>query len=386
MGHWGLETDQAAQRVCVMTPYGRNQYTQYPTPPYSPCWSYPPFSQQYPPVTSIEHFGFHTASPPPLIWHGARDPMLGKVCYLPDGKTIPKWSVVHAQKCQDGFFKHPVLVIEVEFLYIYFYALTRVPPVAIAQLGMCMRIGSTQEDEGPGVLKLAQGSSKMYAETWINLEQRFKIERTILVPWSLDVRIAECESLKLNRKIGQLETGTVVLLLNPPGSATIGAPVVVLENRYPQFRFLRIKAVKDNITFKEPLHPAYARARQSCLVIEHEFRVGHGGAPVMLLEPYSPNLREKSYVEVIRKPKWGHMDRCQTWCWPPVIIQEWSIKLLQEWIACTPSPQKGLHAQPVQQNWMAIPRDRSLAIGWYGYGANHVQGRSNTMTMGMGTP
>ncbi|KAF2662347.1 hypothetical protein K491DRAFT_573079, partial [Lophiostoma macrostomum CBS 122681] len=240
-------------------------------------------------------------------------PTPGKVCYLPPGGTIPPTSIVHIQKRQCGFFKHPVLVVSVDSVYAHFYALTRNPPVAIADLKMCLRLGNTQQEDDPEVLALAEGSCRMQNETWVNLEQRFKIEIEHLQPWSLDVTIAASEKAKLMRKIDWLEAeqnrfiykplprdlssalpGTVVMLPNPPGSNTLGAPVLILENQYPRMRFLRIKLLHNSPLFRQPFDPVHAKARANCLVIEKQLRPGHDGTYVMLLQPWSPEMREKS--------------------------------------------------------------------------------------------
>jgi hypothetical protein len=221
---------------------------------------------------------------------------------------------------------------------------------------MCLRLGNTYQDEGSEVLALAEGSCRMQNETWVNLEQRFKIEVEHLQPWSVDVTIAPFEKGKLMRKIDWLEAeqnrfiykplprdlssalpGTVVMLPNPPGSNTLGAPVLILENQYPKMRFLRIKLLYNSPLFREPLDPAHAKARANCLVIEKQLRPGHEGTYVMLLQPWSPEMREKSYIEVCKKPKTGWLSKCQTWCYPSIQIQPWSVKLLLEHIAKMPA-------------------------------------------------
>jgi hypothetical protein len=107
--------------------------------------------------------------------HVTDRPVVGKVYYIPDGRNFPT-SVIHKQKQQEGFFKHPVLVIGVEDSFAYFYALTKAPPVAIREMSMCLRVSESTVDEGLYTLRLAYGSPRMQTETWMNLEQRFYIE------------------------------------------------------------------------------------------------------------------------------------------------------------------------------------------------------------------
>ncbi|KAF2178092.1 hypothetical protein K469DRAFT_695731 [Zopfia rhizophila CBS 207.26] len=218
---------------------------------------------------------------------------------------------MHRQKRQEGFFKHPVLVVRVDDTYVYFYALTRVPPNAVADLNMCLRIDNTTEDEGLRA----------------NLEQRFRIELPHLARWGVDVSVAESEKHKLQRHLDWLESqqnrfiykplprdlsparvGAIVMLPNPLGSSTLGAPVVVIQNDYPHFWFLRIKAIAESQAFDEPRTEQYVRVRRNCLAISGELRVGHDGTPVMLLENHSPGLPEKSYIEISRRPKWHRLE------------------------------------------------------------------------------
>jgi hypothetical protein len=107
--------------------------------------------------------------------HVTDRPIVGKVYYIPDGRNFPT-SVIHKQKQQQGFFKHPVLVIGVEDSFAYFYALTKAPPVAIREMSVCLRVSESTVDEGLYTLRLADGSPRMQTETWMNLEQRFYIE------------------------------------------------------------------------------------------------------------------------------------------------------------------------------------------------------------------
>ncbi|KAF2256653.1 hypothetical protein BU26DRAFT_404715, partial [Trematosphaeria pertusa] len=238
-------------------------------------------------------------------------PLPGKVYYMPDGRHVPPSSVIHGQKRQDGFFKHPILSMGMSHRgkYVHFYAMTRIPPVAIWDLGMCLRLGNTMADEGDLVLKLAKGSRHMQHQTWVNLEQRFYIEWQHLDHWACDVCIDPEEFIKLNKKVAELEAqqnrfiykplrrdlshvelGSVVMLPNPSTSQTLGAPALVLQNHYPHFRFLRIKAILDN-SLQEGSSNRKAHNRSHCLEISRYPKAGHHGAPVLLLELDSPDMR-----------------------------------------------------------------------------------------------
>jgi hypothetical protein len=285
----------------------------------------------------------------------------GRIYYLPHGKYVPKTSIVHDQKRQDGFFQHPVLVVLVDDYFAHFYALTRKPPTAVRELSMCLRFGTTSDEEGPEVLKLAPGSSSMTYETWVNLEQRFKIELGILTHWIVEVKIDPGERFKLQARVDLLEAeqnrfiykpldrildkiapGTVLLLKNHPGASTLGAPVVILENQFPRFRFLRIKEKKKNSIWDEPLSEYGARSRRMGLTISRESCHGHDGTPVMLLTAISPDLREPSYVEMARKAKWGSVSQFTTWCIPPIQLQPHSMKIMLDYITNLPEPAPGL--------------------------------------------
>jgi hypothetical protein len=270
---------------------------------------------------------------------------------------VPANSIVRNQKKQDGFWQHPVLVVMVDENFAHFYALTTKPPAAVRELSMCLRLGTTSNDEGPGVLKLAPGSGSMTHETWVNLEQRFKIELGILTHWTVEVQIDPGERLKLQARVDLLEAeqnrfiykpldrilnkippGTVLLMKNHLGSSTLGAPVVILENAYPRFRFLRIKEKKKSPIWDEPLSEYSVRSRKMCLTISRESSYGHDGTPVLLLTADSPDLREPSYVEMARKAKWGSVQQFGTWCVPPIQLRPHSMNVMLDYIAKLPEP------------------------------------------------
>ncbi|KAH7380000.1 hypothetical protein BKA66DRAFT_370713, partial [Pyrenochaeta sp. MPI-SDFR-AT-0127] len=239
-------------------------------------------------------------------------PVPGKVYYMPNGRHIP-YSIIHQQKQQEGFFKHPVLVVGVHSHIAYFYGLTKVPPYAIRELKMCLQIGTSTVDAGTEVLKLAYGSALMHSETWLNLEQRFYIEWENLHDWDLNVRVDPNDLWKIWKRVQELEAsqnrfiykplprdinlfqpGIVVLLLNGPNASTLGAPVLIIESIYPRFRFLRVKQTDENIHFNLNAKRKNGVDRARCLQISKYPRMGHDGTPVMLLEPESPDMREPS--------------------------------------------------------------------------------------------
>ncbi|KAF2117620.1 hypothetical protein BDV96DRAFT_643978 [Lophiotrema nucula] len=357
------------------------EYAQYGEAPTSSPLA-PPYTSMLP--SEYRHNVLSTHQYLPRIWHPPIAPIPFKVYYLPDGRSIPQWSIVHIQKKNEGFYRHPVLVVDIDDRYVHFYSMTRQPPHAIAELGMCLRVGTSSQEEGLNILRLRVGSQRMHHETWINLEQRFRIEKHLLRHWSHDVTIAESEWVKLRwkveflegqqnrfiykpiaRDLSQVRPGTIVLMPNPRGSATLGAPVVVLENQYPHFRFLRVKSMAENIIFQEPRSPQQARARQNCLAITPTLQYGHEGTPVMVLEPRSPNLREKSYIEINRKPNWSRLDKCQTWCWPPVKIQSHSIKVLRNYMARLPPPIAGPMPRTQGRNgWESRPQWNRMSIDY----------------------
>ncbi|KAH6875900.1 hypothetical protein BKA58DRAFT_437856 [Alternaria rosae] len=277
-------------------------------------------------------------------------PVVGKVYYIPDGGHFPA-SVIHMQKQQEGFFKHPVLVIGVDHNFAYFYALTKSPPAAIGEMGMCLRMGESTADEGIYTLRLAHGSLPMQTETWTNLEQRFYIECGNLNDWAIDVRINTDDLWKLWRRVQELEVqqnrfiykplprdmsllrpGTVVMLLNDPRSSTLGAPVLIVENQYPRLHYLRIKAFSENPYFNPTARRTTGSPRHLCLEICKYPKMGHDRTPVMLVEFDSPGMRESSYVEVYPAPKTSTFHNCKTWCWPPVVMRSQSMAILCNYI------------------------------------------------------
>lgn len=275
---------------------------------------------------------------------------------MPDGKSLPT-SIIHHQQRNAGFFNHPVLVTGVEGGGItHFYALTRAPPQAIGQLSMCLRIGTAATDAGPGVLKLASGSAPMRKETWVNLERRFSIEWENLESWAGNVAVDAHDLWKLWRRVAELEAdqnrylykplprdmrnlppGIIVLLPNEVGASTLGAPVLLVENAYPRFRFLRVKILEENGYFNPATwtrtRRKHVQPRHMCLEISPRPKMGHDGTPVMLLEPESPAMRQPSYVEVFAQARVGNLDECKTWCWPPVLIRQQSMLILHKYMA-----------------------------------------------------
>ncbi|KAI4628610.1 hypothetical protein J4E83_003162 [Alternaria metachromatica] len=262
--------------------------------------------------SSVSSFNPVQDRTPPLRWtHNpiTSTPVVGKVYFIPDGGYFPA-SVIHMQKQQEGFFKHPVLVTDVDHDFAYFYALTKSPPAAIGEMAMCLRMGNSTADEGVYTLRLANGSLPMQTETWMNLEQRFYIECENLNDWAIDVRIDTVDLWKLWRRVQQLEArqnrflykplprdmsllqpGTVVMLLNNPQSSTLGAPVLIVENQYPYLRYLRVKEFSDNPHFNPTSRRTTGKPRHLCLEICKYPKWGHDGTPIMLVESDSPEMR-----------------------------------------------------------------------------------------------
>ncbi|KNG52276.1 hypothetical protein DDE82_000482 [Stemphylium lycopersici] len=278
-------------------------------------------------------------------------PAVGKVYYMPDGKYF-RDSVIHTQKQQAGFFLHPILVVGLEKDIAYFYALTRMPPNAIRDLNMCLRVGNSAAEKNFNTLKLATNSPAMQRETWVNLEQRFFIEWRNLDKWYTDVRIDTNDLWKLWKRVQELEAkqnryiykplprnmsalrpGTVVMLSNEPPASTLGAPVLIIENNYPQFSFLRVKSFNENVHFNSMAKRVIGRPHHTCLEISKVPKIGHNGTPVMLLEPESPEMREPSYVEICPNLSVGDFKICKTWCWPPVLISPRSVEVLKDYIS-----------------------------------------------------
>jgi hypothetical protein len=278
-------------------------------------------------------------------------PVPGKIYFLPDGKHF-RDSVIHNQKQQNGFFQHPVLVIGTDGEFVQFYALTKEPPQAIRDLDMALRIGATHEDKGSNVLRLAPESDIMLQKTWINLEQRFFIEWRNLDEWAVHVRIHPDNFYKITRRVFELEAdqnrfiykpllrdmsviqpGMIIMLPNTPNSSTFGAPIVVIENKYPNFCFLRVKRFEDNIYFNPGARRRKCSSRAMSLAISKFPSTGHDGTPVLFLDEDSPEMRESSYVEIDEAFKHGKLDQGRTWCWPPVKISPASMAVLHHYIA-----------------------------------------------------
>ena len=363
-----------------------------PNPPVSSCWiprhHAPQIQYRWSPI--VPSPGQFTLDPPSI------ELKPGKVYYLPDGNYVPQRSVVHTQKQQEGFFRHPVLVVLVDYTYAHFYALTRVPPTAIRDLKMCLRIGATSEDEGSDVLRLEKGSGPMTHETWVNLEQRFKIEKAYLTHWSVEVKIDPIERHKLETRVEWLESeqnrfiykplsrdlsgiqpGMVLMLKNPPGSSTLGAPVLIIANSFPRFRFLRVKQMSNSAIWDEPLVEDFSHARRNCLAIVRNPRPGHDGTPVMLLTPNSPELREPSYIEMSRKPKWGSAMQFLTWCWPPIQLQPWSMKLLFDYMSHHFHPTVNATYSPGLNNDFAIFASNFLGKFFFSYVSTGTRALTN---------
>ncbi|KAF2035477.1 hypothetical protein EK21DRAFT_45847, partial [Setomelanomma holmii] len=239
-------------------------------------------------------------------------PVPGKVYYMPDAQHC-LGSIIHTQKRQEGFFKHPLLVIDVESDIVSFYACTKKPPQAIRELNMALRLGTSTVDADWGELRLAPGSNQMTQDSWINLEQRYFMEWQYLGEWAVDVQVDSMELGKVHARVAQLEAeqnrfiykpllrnmstiqpGMVIMLLNGPNSATLGAPVLVIEHKYPNFSFLRIKRFEDNRHFNPACTRPLRAAPAMCLEISRSLKPGHDGTPVMVLELDSPVMRDHS--------------------------------------------------------------------------------------------
>jgi hypothetical protein len=322
---------------------------------------------------------------------------------MPDGRLFPD-SVIHKQKKQDGFFRHPMIVTEVEGDLVNLYAMTKVPPRAIRELNMALLLGSSTEEKGQNVLRLAPGSDLMMQESWINLEQQFCIEWRNLDEWAVHVQADQFDLGKLFRRVLQLEAdqnryiykpllrdmskmepGMVLMLPNIPNTATFGAPIVVIENNYPNLRYLRVKRFEDNIHFNPNAKRRRGSIRSLSLGISKTPTVGHEGTPVMLLEPSSPAMREESYVEVQvqARPITGNLDECRTWCWPPVKICAESMRVLRQYMEYMASR----HKKPVLHTMMPAgpvythatqnyPTSTEFIPGahWHGHGAMQMPG------------
>jgi hypothetical protein len=278
-------------------------------------------------------------------------PVPGKVYFVPDGRHFPE-SIIHHQKHQIGFFRHAIMIFDVEGDIVNFYAMTREPPTAIRELNMAMRLGTSSADAGSGVLRLALGSNTMLQETWINLEQRFFIEWKNIDEWAVDVQVDHSQFDKITRRVNELEAdqnryiykpllrtmstmlpGMIVMLPNHAGAATFGAPIVIIENNYPLFHYLRVKRFEDNINFNPHAKRGKGSSPRMSLAITRQFFIGHDNTPVLILEDGSPEMREESYVEVHGRPQTGRLDTCKTWCWPAVRINDTSMMILRKYMA-----------------------------------------------------
>ncbi|KAF2441792.1 hypothetical protein P171DRAFT_365299, partial [Karstenula rhodostoma CBS 690.94] len=244
-------------------------------------------------------------------------PNILKVYFIPTRYQVHNSSIIHSQKQDGGFFQHPALVVarDRKRRTADFYAMTSYPPKTIQDLNMYLRLGDTTVDEGPNTLKLAANSDKMPRTSYLNLDQRFTIEWDYLneMPWGVDVNVGPEERKKLDFKIGQLEAqqnryiykplpasfhdvaaGTVVMLSNPPNSNTLGAPIMILVNNFPYFRFLRVKLQADNASFCLGGVPKYNIGQEYCLRLSRNAEHDVHGKPVLLFEHGSPELREAS--------------------------------------------------------------------------------------------
>jgi hypothetical protein len=307
-------------------------------------------------------------------------PIPGKVYFVPDGRHFPD-SVIHHQKQHSGFFQHPVLIVDTDGDFVYFYGMTKEPPKAMRDLDMALRIGATREDDGLNVLRLAPDSDIMLQATWVNLEQRFFIEWRNLDEWAVDVRVHPDNLSKITCRISQLEAdqnrfiykpllrdmstiqpGTIIMLPNALNASTLGAPVLVIESTYPSFRFLRVKRFTDNINFNPLARRRKGSSRAMSLGISTYPSIGHDGTPILFTEPDSPEMREESYVEIDLPFKYGELDQCRTWCWPPVKISVASMAVLHSYIAN-----------------VAVRRTQDAMNGYYPQFTHYVHGACSTI-------
>ncbi|KAF1964953.1 hypothetical protein BU23DRAFT_491016, partial [Bimuria novae-zelandiae CBS 107.79] len=244
-------------------------------------------------------------------------PQVFKVYYIPSRDNVAPKSMIHSQKRDGGFFSHPVLVVasDSNSRTVEFYAITSYPPKAINELGIFLRLGTDSTEVAPDTLKLAMNSDRMPRSSFVNLDQRFTIEWDFLdeMRGNLDVHVDPEERKKLDAKICQLEAqqnrfiykplpanfsgvapGTVVMISNPPSSNTFGAPVLILTNNFPHFRFLRVKLQADNSTFGLEGPSKYKIAQIYCLKLAQIHEDDSDEKPVLLFEPDSPALRHPS--------------------------------------------------------------------------------------------
>ncbi|RMZ66174.1 hypothetical protein GMOD_00005251 [Pyrenophora seminiperda CCB06] len=200
--------------------------------------------------------------------HLAREPIVGKIYYLPQQEDIHNASVIHKQKQEKHFFGHPIIVIGVEEDIAFFNCATTSRANAIKDLDMGLRVGTTPTNQGRMALRLNEGSSTFSRETWINLDQRYHIEWYNLREWDNDIRVRpdeiqdkletrvrelEADQIRyiykpLPRDLASLRPGTVIMLLNSLKSKTVGAPVLIVA-QHSQCHYLRIKEFKGNKYF-----------------------------------------------------------------------------------------------------------------------------------------
>lgn len=97
---------------------------------------------------------------------------------------------------------------------------------------------------------------------------------------------------------------------NELSGSTQGAPVLMLENIYPQFRYLQIQEHVDKPYFNPACtrHKSRSRPHQQRFEVSKTQTSGHKGTLVMIPEHNLPHMRSRSYVEAIP---------AKTWCWPP---------------------------------------------------------------------
>ncbi|KAH7094754.1 hypothetical protein FB567DRAFT_12545 [Paraphoma chrysanthemicola] len=290
-------------------------------------------------------------------------PIPGKVYHLPDSRYCGG-SIIFSQKQQPGFFMHPILAIQVQGNIMSFYTMTKKLPRAIEDLQMAMRIGKDSRDAGWNVLKLMPGSGYLAHESWINLEQCFYIEVNYVDKWSVDVQVDPTELAKIAARVTQLEAdqnryiykplprrldlvqpGMVLMLPNGRNSATLGAPIVVMENKpalfegdSPQIGFLRIKRFQDNTFFNPICDRPQRGSPDMCLELSRFPKAGHNGTPVLILKQGSPEMREQSYVEVQPYLQKEKVQKFKTWCWPPVQISVASMETLLKYISEVAKP------------------------------------------------
>lgn len=123
---------------------------------------------------------------------------------------------------------------------------------------------------------------------------------------------------------------------NPPGSSTLGAPILILVNDFPSFRFLRVKLQADNASFSLPGRHKYEIDQQYCLKLSRHAEDSPDYKPVLLFEQGSPELREASFVEATREVKTATADRLKTWCVPPVKVDTDSMARLWQYMERLP--------------------------------------------------